>query len=125
MSKRSQNESRLVYSTSGDHICSQCGKPKTKCRCQAAIRSIQESSGKPGTIIIRRETKGRKGKGVTIIEGFGCDRESLKARAKSLKQLCGCGGSVTDKGIEIQGDQRQTIKEVLEQEGLRVKLSGG
>jgi translation initiation factor 1 len=76
-------------------------------------------------ITLRRETKGRKGKGVTLVEGFGGDSKVLKSRAKMLKQLCGCGGSVTGKGIEIQGDQRQMIKAALEKEGFKVKLAGG
>jgi translation initiation factor 1 len=74
---------------------------------------------------IRRESKGRGGKAVTVITGLPGDADALKARARALKQRCGVGGAVKDGQIEIQGDQRATIKAVLEDEGFTVKLAGG
>ena len=73
----------------------------------------------------RRETKGRKGKGVMVVSGLGLDKSALKKLASKLKKVCGCGGSVVEQTIEIQGDKRDEIKQVLEQEGFKVKFIGG
>ena len=78
-----------------------------------------------GIVRIRRETKGRKGKGVTTITGLDLPESDLKQLAKDLKKLCGTGGAVKDGVIEIQGDNREKIKQKLEQQGLSVKLAGG
>ncbi|WP_371379553.1 stress response translation initiation inhibitor YciH [Thalassotalea aquiviva] len=74
---------------------------------------------------VRRETKGRKGKGVVTISGLGLGPKELKALAKKLKQTCGTGGTVIDEVIEIQGDKRELIKSTLEKEGFKVKFIGG
>ena len=74
---------------------------------------------------IRRETKGRGGKAVTVVSGLDADTETLKATAKRLKQRCGVGGAIKDGCIEIQGDQRDTLRALLEAEGHTVKLAGG
>jgi len=74
---------------------------------------------------IRRETKGRKGKGVVTISGLGLDTKTLKELAKKLKKTCGSGGTVVGEIIEIQGDKREIIKEALEKEGFKVKITGG
>lgn len=74
---------------------------------------------------VRRETKGRKGKGVIVISGLGLNSAELKKLASKLKKSCGTGGSVVDETIEVQGDKRDTIKTVLEKEGFKVKFIGG
>lgn len=74
---------------------------------------------------VRRETKGRKGKGVITISGLGLDLKALKMLAKKLKTTCGTGGTVVNNIIEIQGDKRDIIKAVLEKEGFKVKFIGG
>lgn len=92
---------------------------------------IKRSSEKPsaptgdGIVRIKRETKGRKGKGVTTISGLELDEKALKEQAKTLKKLCGVGGSVKNFIIEIQGDHRDKIKTHLEKAGHKVKLAGG
>lgn len=78
-----------------------------------------------GIVRIKRETKGRKGKGVMTINGLLLDEKALKVLAKELKKLVGCGGAVKDGIIEIQGDKRDTIKAYLEKKGHTVKLAGG
>lgn len=74
---------------------------------------------------IRRETKGRKGKGVVTITGLGLDSKALKELAKKLKKTCGTGGTVIGEIIEIQGDKREVIKASLEKAGFKVKITGG
>ena len=81
--------------------------------------------GSDGIIRVSRETKGRKGKGVTLVTGFQGSEEELKTLAKSLKQLCGTGGTIKAGVIEIQGDLRHKIHHELAARGYRVKLAGG
>jgi predicted translation initiation factor SUI1 len=79
-----------------------------------------------GTVVrVGRETKGRRGKGVTTISDVPLDEAGLQELASSLKQTCGTGGTVKDGRIEIQGDQRRRIGSALESMGYRVKQSGG
>jgi translation initiation factor 1 len=92
---------------------------------------IKEEQKKPerpkgdGIVRIQKQTKGRKGKGVSIITGLDLDDAPLKLLAAELKKVCGCGGSVKDGNIEIQGDARDKIKAALEKKGYTVKLAGG
>ena len=74
---------------------------------------------------ISRETKGRGGKAVTVINGLPVPPAELKTIAKTLKQKCAVGGAIKDEQIEIQGDQRATCKSTLEQLGFTCKLTGG
>jgi translation initiation factor 1 len=76
-------------------------------------------------VIVSRETKGRKGAGVTLIRGLPLTDKDLAALAKKLKARCGVGGSVKDGVIELQGEQRDRVVELLEAEGYRTKKSGG
>jgi translation initiation factor 1 len=103
-------ESRLVYSTDAGRIT------------QAELPQAIETDG---TVRIRRETKGRKGKGVTTVSGIDLPEPALKTLAKQLKQKCSTGGTVKEGVIEIQGDHRDKLKAELEKLGHTVKLAGG
>ena len=74
---------------------------------------------------VGRSTKGRKGKGVTVITGIPADATQLKQIAKTLKQKCGSGGTVKAGSIEIQGDHRDLLMEELKDMGYTVRRSGG
>ena len=113
--------SNLVFSTDGGRLCPQCQRKLTHCVCGKAAPKLEGD----GIARIRRETKGRGGKAVTVIEGLPVNADILKDTAKRLKQRCGVGGAVKDGNIEIQGDQRTVCKEFLEKLGHNVKLSGG
>lgn len=104
-------ENHLVYSTDFGRI----SEPKKQ-------KSTPDGDG---IVRIRRETKGRKGKGVTVISGLLLEDSALKALAKDLKKLCGTGGAVKEHSIEIQGDNRDKIKSFLEAKNYTVKLAGG
>lgn len=80
---------------------------------------------KPVTVKVGRETKGRRGKGVTTVFDVPLDETELLELAATLKQKCGTGGTVKDGRIEIQGDQRERLVAVLEGMGYRVKPVGG
>jgi translation initiation factor 1 len=121
MSKRSNTSSRLVYSTESGRLCPQCHRPVAECVCG---KDRPAATG-DGIVRIRRETKGRGGKAVSIVSGVPLTGSELKTLAKALKQRCGVGGSVKGDEIEIQGDQRETLKAELEKRGYKVKFSGG
>jgi translation initiation factor 1 len=78
-----------------------------------------------GTVRLRRETKGRGGGTVIVISGVTLAGAELKDLAGALKKRCGCGGTVKDGIIEIQGDHRDTLITELQNRGYRVKLAGG
>jgi translation initiation factor 1 len=77
------------------------------------------------TVYLHRDSKGRGGKVVTLVKNLVLSEDGLRALSKQLKQACGSGGTVKDGQIEIQGEQRETISEVLRQLGYRVKIAGG
>ena len=86
--------------------------------------SVVRSKG-DGVVRIQKQTSGRKGAGVSVITGLDLSDEELKKLAAELKKRCGCGGSVKNGIIEIQGEKRDLLKQLLEQKGFTVKLSGG
>lgn len=109
----------LVYSTETGRHCPECEYPIDDCQCKAA--------GPEGDGIVRisLDTKGRKGKGVTLIKGLLLEGAELKKLAKELKQKCGVGGAVKGFDVEIQGDHRELMVKTLEAKGYKVKRAGG
>jgi translation initiation factor 1 len=90
-----------------------------------ACRPKNEVPTGDGIVRVGRQTKGRKGKGVTLVTGVPLDGAELAALASELKKRCGCGGTVRDGVIEIQGDHRDVLVLELAQRGWRVKRAGG
>jgi translation initiation factor 1 len=128
------SESRLVYTTDGVNNCPDCKRPLRKCQCKTPSKNQSKNHSKnltsspgrqDGVIRIGRETKGRKGSGVTLISGLQLPDKEMQQLAKQLKTLCGSGGTIKQGVIEIQGDHRQLIKQHLQQQYSRVKLAGG
>jgi translation initiation factor 1 len=85
---------------------------------------VPTKNSSDGIIRLSLDTKGRKGKGVTLITGFDVSNDELKVIAKRLKALCSSGGTVKSGTIEIQGDHRSMLKTHLASD-YTVKLSGG
>jgi len=106
-------DSRLVYSTDIGRIKNTENSSKT----QAPVGD--------GIVRLKRITKGRKGKGVSVIEGLQMTPSELKSLSSELKKQCGCGGSVKGFTVEVQGDVREKLKGILEGKGMKVKLAGG
>lgn len=77
------------------------------------------------TAYLHRESGGRGGKVVSVVKKLILTEDDLKALAKKLKQECGTGGTVKDGVIEIQGEHRQRMAEVLQRLGYKVKIAGG
>lgn len=118
--KRPPTHGGLVYSTSQGQMCPRCRQPIGHCACTRA----QTPKG-DGIIRVGRETKGRKGAGVTIIRGIPLAADELAELAGNLKRQCGAGGTVYDGVIEIQGDHRDKVIEALKRPGWTIKRAGG
>lgn len=104
---------RIVYSTTDGDLR------------KARDPGLKERRADGGRVKVRREVAGRRGKAVTTVSGVPVDDAGLKALAGKLKKRCGVGGSVKDGVIEIQGDHRDAVVEILEGEGYTPVLAGG
>jgi protein-tyrosine phosphatase len=87
--------------------------------------TLREQPKEKPVVRVGRETKGRRGKGVTTVSDLPLDNDGLRELAAKLKQRCGTGGTVKDGRIEIQGDQRDRLAVELENLGYKVKRVGG
>ncbi len=112
--------SRLVYSSGTGRICPKCERPHLACICKKAV-----SPAGDGIVRIRRESKGRGGKTVSVIVGVSGGEDAIKALAGELKRRCGTGGTVKDGIIEIQGDHRELLLTELAARGYKAKAAGG
>lgn len=112
---------RIVYSTGIGERCPNCLRAITACVCRKG------TPGKLGDGIVRvsRETQGRHGKVVTVISGVALGSAGLAKLASDLKKRCGCGGSVNENRIEIQGEHRDVLVAELAFRGFTVKRAGG
>jgi len=111
----------LVYSTETGRMCPVCRQPVTQCTC----RSARPQPAGDGVVRVSRETKGRAGKGVTLVKGLPLAPAELAALGKQLKAACGSGGTVKDGVIEVQGDHVERVMAALVAQGYVVKRSGG
>jgi len=105
-------------------MCPHCGLPEKRCACRANPRGTKPPAG-DGIVRVRREKKGRGGKTVTTATGIPLADAALKDLAKALRRRCGSGGTLKDGIVEIQGDHADTLVAALEEQGFRVKRSGG
>jgi translation initiation factor 1 len=111
-----QDYSRTVWSSEDGDLRKKSDKPS------APAKSLPPQQQ---TVYLHRDSKGRGGKGVTVLKGLVLTEADMTALAKTIKQACGTGGTVKDGVIEIQGEQREKIAEVLKKLGYKVKLAGG
>lgn len=120
--KKSDTGSRLVYSTDTGRVCPDCGQPVAGCTCKQSGKAAPAGDG---IVRVSLDTKGRKGKGVTVVKGVALDAVALATLGKQLKANCGSGGTTKDGVIEIQGDHRETVIAALQKQGMTVKRAGG
>jgi translation initiation factor 1 len=117
---KNSTSSTLVYSSEPG-----LGKQaKTAAHGKGRPQTVQPAPA-DGTVRLRRETKGRGGGTVIVISGIPLAGAALKELAGALKKRCGCGGTIKDGVIEIQGDHRDSLLLELQSRGYRVKLAGG
>lgn len=111
--KSSNNDKRVVYREFGTD------------NSAALERAVPELPPSQQNLRVQASRAGRKGKTVTTISGFQSKPETLVALLKQLKTQCGAGGTVKDNEIEIQGEHKQKLVQILSQMGYKVKISGG
>ena len=103
----------------GQQRCERCGQ--SPCVCPPASPPPPEKQ----TARLGRSRKGRAGKTVVTIESLELDAAGLRELARVVRQRCGTGGTVRDGVIEMQGDIRDRVAQVLRELGYRTKLVGG
>ena len=87
---------------------------------------VAEKEKNRGRVDVLRTTAGRGGKTVTVARNFvGIGLPEKEALCKKMRSAAGCGGTVKDGEIEIQGDQRETVARVLREAGFRPVMAGG
>jgi translation initiation factor 1 len=110
----------VVYSTDKGRRCPGCGHPANKCCCAKKEATLSGD----GIVRVCRETKGRKGKTVTVITGIPLQEDELKQLASRLKRRCGSGGTIRGGVVEIQGDHVELLVGELAGFGYTVRKSG-
>jgi translation initiation factor 1 len=117
MSRR--DGSRIVYSTDAGRICAGCGWPSRDCKCSKNTGSETV----PVRVIakLRVEKAGRAGKTVTVVYDLPRNAAFLKQLCADLKRACGTGGAVSDNTVELQGELRDRVRDLLLQRGFGVK----
>jgi translation initiation factor 1 len=114
---KDRENAKVVYSSAAGKICRGCGQPERGCRCGAAasdpvpVRPVAK---------LRMEKAGRGGKTVTVVYGLPNNAAFLKELTQELKRACGTGGTATDDGVELQGDLRERVRELLIAKGFGV-----
>jgi len=116
----SDGKGRLVYSTGVGSICPGCGWPERDCKCSSRAGADEAV---PDRVVakLRMEKTGRGGKTVTVVYDLPRNAAFLKDLCSELKKTCGTGGAVADGAIELQGDLRDRVRDVLTKKGYRVK----
>ncbi len=111
---------RTVYSTGAGRVCPTCGWPADNCQCSSSFGRDEAVPAKL-TAKLRMEKSGRSGKTVTVVFGLPNNAAFLKELAQELKRVCGTGGTVTEDGVELQGEQRDRIRVYLQKKSYTVK----
>jgi translation initiation factor 1 len=111
---------RVVFSTEKGRVCPRCGWPQADCHCSSSLENPPESVPDKITAKLRLENRS-SGKSVTVIDGLPRNPEFLDSLAKDWKKSCGTGGHALEGSIELQGDQRERLRELLGKKGWKVK----
>ena len=123
MTSSKRNSSNNIKSGKGDRVVySEFGNNATS---RATERAVPDLPPDKQNLRVQASRKGRKGKTVTVISGFQSNPETLTTLLKQLKNQCGAGGTVKDNEIEIQGDHKQKLVDILIKLGYKAKISGG
>jgi translation initiation factor 1 len=115
---KDRRDARLVFSTDRGRICPGCGWPADNCRC-----SRKDAAAVPDRVVakLRVEKAGRGGKTVTVVFGLPRNADFLRDLCADLKRACGTGGTAQEDAVELQGDHRDRLRELLRARGFVVK----
>lgn len=109
-------KSQLVFSSGPDAQEPTAPKPS----------EIQEARApEKQRVRVALDRKGRKGKSVTVITGLEGSEAKLDKLLKEFKNKCGSGGALKSEQLELQGDHRERVLQLLQERGYRPKLTGG
>jgi translation initiation factor 1 len=113
-------DTRTVYSTATAGQCPGCGWPQRDCKCSSRRAA---AAPVPARLVakLRLEKKGRGGKAVTVVYDLPRNDAFLRELSQELKKACGTGGAVADDTIELQGEMRDRVRELLTKKGYVVK----
>ncbi len=108
-------------------MCPDCRMAIGRCTCAARASSAVRpaSAGVPGIVRVRRESKGRAGKTVTLVHGLALEPDALGALGRQLRVACGAGGALKDGVLELQGDHVERVAVFLSTLGHTVRRTGG
>ena len=108
-----------MYSSDAGRMCPKSGWPESDCRCSSNLGTAEPV---PARIRVSLSIEKRgAGKVVTVIDGLPQNRDFLDSLARDLKKSCGTGGRATDSFVELQGDHRERLRELLAKKGWTVK----
>ncbi|MDQ6894716.1 MAG: hypothetical protein M3167_18835 [Acidobacteriota bacterium] len=111
---------RVVYSTEKGRVCARCGWPSADCRCAATLSAGREAV--PDRLVAKlRLEKRASGKSVTVVDGLPDNADLVARLAKEWKKACGTGGAAGAGAIELQGDQRERLRDLMAKAGMMVK----
>ena len=113
-------DGRVVYSTGRGRLCPTCGWPVDDCRCSGKFAKHDAPVPAKPVAKLRLENRA-SGKHVTVLDGLPENRGFLDALCRDLKRACGTGGAAGMGSIELQGDQRERLRELLPKKGIQVK----
>jgi translation initiation factor 1 len=111
---------RVVYSSGKGRVCPGCGWPAEDCRCSKSLTPRDEVVPAKVTAKLRLENRS-SGKHVTVVDNLPRNAAYLAELLAALKKACGTGGRAADGSIELQGDQRERLRDLLGRRGLAVK----
>jgi len=111
---------RVVYSSDRGRMCPVCGWPQDDCRCSKNLPAPVEAVPDRPVAKLRVENRA-SGKQVTVVAGLPRNEKWLDALSKELKKACGAGGGAGEDFVEIQGDHRERLRELLAKKGMTVK----
>jgi len=112
---------RLVYASDRGRVCAGCGWPENDCRCASRASAGDETIPPRIVAKLRVEKAGRGGKTVTVVDGLPRNAPFVAGLAQEMKRACGTGGAVRDGAVELQGDIRERVRELLTRKGYVVK----
>src|ERR1700730_12159313 len=103
---------RLVYSTDSGRRCMTGGWPEKECHCSSSLSAPAEPVPPKITAKLRLESRSSR-KNVTVLDGLPANLVFLDSLAKELKKSCGTGGRAGEGFVELQGDQRERLRDLL------------